>query len=126
MMVKVAPFVLGLLVLAACNDNDLIAATHAIINAIVPMNAEAWSISYSPGMPPHPAPQDGGGWYFDFPTNPNSVQYVLAAVNMTASSYVEAKISVSHNRNARVRLQPRTRQHLYLPGPRPASVAGAG
>ena len=83
-MGKVLQFILVLLVLAACNDN-----------ASVPMNAEAWSISYSPGMPPHPAPQNGGGWYFDFPTNPNSVHYVLAAVNMTASSYVEAKISVA-------------------------------
>jgi hypothetical protein len=94
MMVKVAPFVLGLLVLAACNDNDS-SPPPTRSSTIVPMNAEAWSISYSPGMPPHPAPQDGGGWYFDFPTNPNSVHYVLAAVNMIASSYVEAKISVA-------------------------------
>ncbi len=92
-MVKVAPFILGLLALAACNDNDSSPpATRS--STIVPMNAEAWSIRYSPGMPPHPAPQSGGGWYFDFPTSPNSVHYVLAAVNMAASSSVEAKISV--------------------------------
>jgi hypothetical protein len=69
MMVKVAPFVLGLLVLAACNDNDSSPAPTRSSTA-VPMNAEAWSISYSPGMPPHPAPQNGGGWYFDFPDEP--------------------------------------------------------
>ena len=92
MMAKVVPFILGLLVLAACSDND---SSPVRSSNVVPMNAEAWSISYSPGMPPHPAPQDGGGWYFDFPTNPNSVHYVLAPVNMIASSYVEAKISVA-------------------------------
>jgi hypothetical protein len=94
MMVKVAPFVLGLLVLAACNDSDS-SPPPTRSSTIVPMNAEAWSILYSPGMPPHPMPQTGGGWYFDFPTDPNSVHYVLAAVNMTASSYVESKISVA-------------------------------
>jgi hypothetical protein len=45
-------------------------------------------------MPPHPTPQKGGEWYFDFPTEPNSVHYVLAAVNMAAASDVEANISV--------------------------------
>jgi hypothetical protein len=35
------------------------------------------------------------GWYFDFPTVPNSVHYVLAAVNMAASSYVNASILVT-------------------------------
>jgi len=33
-------------------------------------------------MPPHPTSQTGGGWYFDFPTAPGSVHYVLAAVNI--------------------------------------------
>jgi hypothetical protein len=93
-MAKVVPFILGLLLLAAYNDDE---SSPAPIRSstVVPMNAEAWSIRYSPGMPPHPAPQNGGGWYFDFPTDPNSVHYVLAAVNMAASSSVEAKISVA-------------------------------
>jgi hypothetical protein len=89
-MAKIVPFVLGLLVLAACNDNDPSPASTT-----VPMSAEAWSIRYSPGMPPHPTPQTSGGWYFDFPMSPNSVHYVFAAVNMAASSYVEAKILVA-------------------------------
>ena len=76
--------------LAACNDK-----APSPASTTVPMSAEAWSIRYSPGMPPHPTPQTSGGWYFDFPMSPNSVHYVLAAVNMTASSYVEAKISVA-------------------------------
>src|SRR5690348_3233650 len=42
-------------------------------------------------MPPRPTPQTGGGWYFDFPTDPNSVHYVLAAVDPAASDSVEAK-----------------------------------
>jgi hypothetical protein len=46
-------------------------------------------------MPPHATPQTGGGWYFDFPTDPNSVHYVLAAVNMAASNYVDASILVT-------------------------------
>lgn len=59
------------------------------------MHAKAWSILYSPGMPQHPASRPGGGWYFDFPRPPNSVNYVLAAVNMAASSHVEASILVA-------------------------------
>ena len=47
------------------------------------------------GMPPHPTPQTRGGWYFDIPTAPNSVHYVLAAVNMAASSSVDASILVT-------------------------------
>jgi hypothetical protein len=46
-------------------------------------------------MPPHPTAQADGGWYFDFPTNPNSVHYVLAAVNIAASSYVASSIIVT-------------------------------
>jgi hypothetical protein len=59
------------------------------------MNAEAWSILYSPGMPPHPTQQAGGGWYFDFPTNADSVHYVLTAVNLAASGSVDASILVT-------------------------------
>jgi hypothetical protein len=59
------------------------------------MNAQAWDILYSPGMPPHPTPQPDGGWYLDFPSAPNSVHYVLAAVNVTASSSVDASILVT-------------------------------
>jgi hypothetical protein len=56
------------------------------------MNAQAWSTMYSPGMPPHPTPQISGGWYFDFPTAPNLVHYVLAAVSLAASVSVDASI----------------------------------
>ena len=94
---KVAPFILGLLVLAACNENDS-SPPPTRSSTAVPMNTEAWSIRYSPGMPPHPASQNGGGWYFDFPTNPNSVHYVLAAVSMAASADVDANISVTTKR----------------------------
>ena len=43
MMAKVVPFILGLLVLAACSDNDSspVPRDH---RTVVPMNAEAWSI----------------------------------------------------------------------------------
>ncbi len=85
---------LGSLLLAACNDQGSSAASTSP-STVVPTNAQAWAILYSPGMPPHPAPRPGGGWYFDFPTGRNSVHYVLAAVNMTASSYVDATISVT-------------------------------
>jgi hypothetical protein len=44
---------------------------------------------------PFPAPAPGGGWYFDFPTDPNSVHYVLAAVNVAPSNDVDACISVT-------------------------------
>jgi len=91
---KVALSTLGLLLLPACNDNGSSPAATPR-STVVPMNAQAWAILYSPGMPPHPAPQTGGGWYFDFPTDPNSVHYVLAAVNMAASSSVGASILVA-------------------------------
>jgi hypothetical protein len=58
------------------------------------MDAQVWSILYSPGMPPHPTAQASGGWYFDFPTAPGSVHYVLAAVHMAPSNSVDASISV--------------------------------
>jgi hypothetical protein len=86
--------ILGLLLLAACNDNGSSPA-RAQRSTVVPLNAQAWSILYSPGMPAHPTPHTGGGWYFDFPTDPNSVHYVLAAVNMAASGYVDASILVT-------------------------------
>ena len=91
---KVALSIFGLLVLAAYNDNESSPAPTPQSIA-VPMDAQAWSILYSPEMPPHPTPRTGGGWYFDFPTDPNSVHYVLAAVNMAASSYVNASILVT-------------------------------
>ena len=85
--------ILGLLSLAVCLQ--AVAAAPALRSTIVLLKAQAWSIPYSPGMPPHPTPRTGGGWYFNFPTNPNSVHYVLAAVNMVASSYVDASILVT-------------------------------
>jgi hypothetical protein len=81
---------LGLLLLVTSNVTG---ASHR--SAIVPMNAQAWSILYSPGMPLHPTPLRGGGWFFNFPTGSNSVHYILAAVNVVASSYVNADISVT-------------------------------
>jgi hypothetical protein len=90
---KVVLPILGLLLLAASDDNGS-SRVSAPRSATVPMNAQAWSILYSPGMPPHPTPRRGGGWYFDFPTAPNSVHYVVAAVNMAASEYADASILV--------------------------------
>lgn len=89
MIVKVAAFILVVLLLSSCND-------ASSLPAVVPMSTQAWSILYSPGMPRHPAPQAGGGWYFDFPSGSNSsVHYVLAAVNMAASNSVHASIAVT-------------------------------
>ena len=63
--------------------------------AMCPRMPRAWSIRYSVGLPPHPAPRDKGGWYFDFPSAPGSVHYVTAAVDMTASESVTANIEVT-------------------------------
>jgi len=86
--------ILGLLLIVARNGSSPLAAQTS---TLVPMNVQAWAILYSPGMPPHPTPQVGGGWYFDFPTEPNLVHYVLAAVNMRAARDVEANIAVATN-----------------------------
>ena len=59
------------------------------------MDAQAWTIRYSPGMPAHPPPRETGGWYFDFPSAPGSVHYVTAAVNMIASRSVSASIEIT-------------------------------
>jgi hypothetical protein len=93
-MAKVALSIVGLLLLAASNDIGS-SPTPTRQSTVVSMDAQAWSILYSPGMPPHPTLRTGGGWYFDFPTGPNSVHYVLAAVNMAASSYVDTSILVT-------------------------------
>jgi hypothetical protein len=93
-MAKGVLSVLGLLLLAVCNDN-VSSPASAPRSTIGLLNAQAWSILYSPGMPPHPTPRAGKGWYFDFPTDPNSVHYALAAVNSVASSYVNADILVT-------------------------------
>ena len=85
--------ILELLLLAVCLQG--FAAAPAPSLSVGLLKAEAWSILYSPGMPPHPTPRKGGGWYFNFPTDPNSVHYVLAAVNMAASSFVDAGILVT-------------------------------
>jgi hypothetical protein len=87
-------FILGLLLIAACNDSGSSPAS-TLPSTEVPTNAQAWSIMHSPGMPPHPTPQIGGGWYFDFPTVPNAVHYVLAAVSLPAYVSVEASILVT-------------------------------
>jgi hypothetical protein len=34
------------------------------------MQASAWSILWSKGLPDHPVPMGAAGWYFDFPTDP--------------------------------------------------------
>jgi hypothetical protein len=93
MMVKVMLPILGLLLLAACNDSGSPAARPRF--TFVPMDAQAWAILYSPGMPAHPSSRETGGWYFDFPSAPGSVHYVTAAVNMIASKNVSANIEVT-------------------------------
>jgi hypothetical protein len=87
-------FILGFLLLAACNQSRSQPAATAQ-SMVVPINAQAWTILYSPGMPPHPTPQTGGGWYVDLPGAPNSIHYLLAAVNTAASSSVDATILVT-------------------------------
>lgn len=91
---KVVLSILGFLLLAASDDNGSSPAV-APRSTGIRLKAQAWSILYSPGMPPHPTPRTGGGWYFNFPADPNSVHYVLAAVNMVAASYVDASILVT-------------------------------
>jgi hypothetical protein len=86
-------FILGLLLFAVCFQG--VEAAPAPRSSVSLLKAQAWSILYSPGMPPHPTPRKSGGWYFKFPTDPNSVHYVLAAVHMVASSYLDAGILVT-------------------------------
>jgi len=85
--------ILGLLLIAVCLQG--VTAAPAPSSSVGLLKAQAWSILYSPGMPPHPTPRTGGGWYFNFPTDPNSVHYVLTTVKMVASSYVDAGILVT-------------------------------
>jgi hypothetical protein len=84
---------MALLLPIAEGDNRAVLAESR--SSVVPLDSQAWSILYSPGMPPHPMPQAGGGWYFDFPKVPGSVNYVLAEVNSAASRSVAASITVT-------------------------------
>ena len=94
MLVRVLLPILGLLLLAACNDESGSPAP-TLRSTVVPMDAQAWSIRYSPGMPAHPSPRETGGWYFDIPSAPGSVHYVTAAVDMIATKSVSASIEIT-------------------------------
>jgi hypothetical protein len=119
-MVKGTLFILGLLLLAACNDSGSSPAS-TLPSTEVPTNAQAWSIMYSPGMPPHPTPQIGGGWYFDFPIAPNAVHYVLAAVSLAASVSVDASILVTTTETPVFVYNYLVKKQLRIPQRRPAS-----
>src|SRR5271167_4457630 len=121
-MAKGALFILGLLLLAACNDNGSSPATKPPWT-VVPMNAQAWSILYSPRMPPHPTPQTGGGWYFDFSDRPQLGPLRPRRSEHSCIQFRRRQHLSNHDRNASVRLQSSTRQHLRLSGARPISVA---
>lgn len=43
---------------------------------VVSMNAADWNIRYSSGMPAHPSPAVGGGWFLDFPIAPGHVNTI--------------------------------------------------
>src|SRR6266581_2879617 len=66
------------------------------------LSAQTWNIQYSPGMPAHPIPVDGG-WYFDFPAprcgaaDVCSVHYVTTPVKMsvTTSAQITAIFQVT-------------------------------
>ena len=64
----------------------------------VSMEAAEWNMLYSPSMPAHPNPMDGG-WYFDFPscngTNACSVHYLTVPVNLSASTRVRAAFQIA-------------------------------
>ncbi len=83
-------FLTIILAIGVCNGSSQASAQ----STVVPISAQAWLILYSPGMPDHPTAQ-GDGWYFDFPSAPGSVHYVLAPVNMAATKSVSASITVT-------------------------------
>jgi hypothetical protein len=85
---RVAVCSLGLFVVLAGEDDRAVRADQP--SMLVPLDNQAWSMLYSPGMPPHPMPRLGGGWYFDFPHAPDSVNYVLAEVSTAAIRSVDA------------------------------------
>jgi hypothetical protein len=80
-----------ILALTACIGGAL---SLASAQSAVPMSAQDWLILFSPGMPHHPTPQ-AGGWYFDFPSAPGSVHYVLVPVDMAATTSVSARVTVT-------------------------------
>jgi hypothetical protein len=57
------------------------------------MDAKAWNILFSKGMPAHPT-AIGSGWYFEFPKVPGSVHYVTTSVSMAAGDFVRAEMEV--------------------------------
>jgi hypothetical protein len=53
----------------------------------ISLNPASWDILFSPTMPAHPSPAEGGGWYFDFPVCGDvqncSVHYVNTPISLT-------------------------------------------
>jgi hypothetical protein len=81
------------LLLLAPRKKRFLASSYSAANCS--NERHVWVILYSPGMPSHPTPQTDWGWHFDFPTTPNSAHYILAAVDMAASSQVNASSLVT-------------------------------
>jgi len=85
------------LTIAACSD-----PLPAPPSAPALLSAQTWNIQYSPGMPAHPIPADGG-WYFDFPAarcggaDVCSVHYVTTPVKMSVrpNTQVEAIFQIT-------------------------------
>jgi hypothetical protein len=45
------------------------------------LDPSRWDILYSPGMPSHPSADASGGWHFDFPSPPGSINYLTITIN---------------------------------------------
>jgi hypothetical protein len=61
----------------------------------ISMDAARWNIQHSTGVPLHPSPNPGGGWYFDFPGPFGSVNYVTTSVIISAKESVRAVIQIT-------------------------------
>ena len=91
---KVVLSILGLLLLAAFNDNGVIAGTHTAINCRSNGCPSLVDPLLAGNAPASDAPTRRR-MVLRFRNSPHSVHYVLAAVNMAASSYVDASILVT-------------------------------
>jgi hypothetical protein len=94
-MARVVVFILGFLLLAVCDENAFIAAGN---DATTKYRPDERRSMVSPLLARNAAASDTAnkrGWYFDFPTALGSVHYVVAGVNIAASSSVDASISVT-------------------------------
>ena len=77
-------------------------AANATLDTGSLLDPSRWDIRYSPGMPAHPSADASGGWHFDFPSPPGSINYVTITINRPIRGPFFADMKVDAKRNVQL------------------------